>query len=213
MLTSLPCPYRYAKKIVFSMVRKIRNRPNKRGNSNSSKQYQQQRLDLYPSELQNKQPRKSKQIIISRLDLVTKYDEIVLTVEFALVPSKTAFSKVRSTLWFDNQEVKSDLITIPQSLGGADEFQLNYTLDIRGISAGVHSIKAELCDLFYPCSAIKEEHVDYVPLDRKAAYRKIPIAKKVAGGDFTIVSSSDKEIYTDIEQARKSELDSKRDKW
>jgi hypothetical protein len=195
------------------MVRKIKNRTNKRGNSNSSKQYQQQRLDLFPSEFQIEQTKEGKQIVINSLESVTKYDQIVLTVEFKLVPSKTVFSKLRSTLWFDDQEFKTDLLTVPQSLGGTDEFQLSYTLDMRGISAGVHSVKAELCDVFYPCTAIKEQRIDYVPLDRKAAYRKIPIAKKVAGEDFTIVSSSDKQIYTDIGKARKNELDSKRDNW
>ena len=195
------------------MVRKIKNRTNKRGNSNSSKQYQQQRLDLYPSELQKEQTRKSKQIIINSLDSVMKYDEMVLNVEFKLVPSKTVFSKVRSTLWFDDQELKTDLLAIPQSLGDTDEFQLNQKFDMKGISTGVHTIKAELCDIFYPCSAIREERIDYVPLDRKAAYRKIPIAKKIAGEDFTIISSSDKEIYNDIDKARKNELESKRDKW
>ena len=195
------------------MVRKIKNQPNKRGNSNSSKQYQQQRLDLYPSELQKEQTRKSKQIIINSLDSVMNYDEMVLTVEFKLVPSKTVFSKVRSTLWFDDQELKTDLLAIPQSLGDTDEFQLNQKFDMKGISTGVHTIKAELCDIFYPCSAIREERIDYVPLDRKAAYRKIPIAKKIAGEDFTIISSSDKEIYNGIDKARKNELESKRDKW
>ena len=195
------------------MVRKIKNRTNKRGNSNSSKQYQQQRLDLFPSEFQIEQTKEGKQIVINSLESVTKYDQIVLTVEFKLVPSKTVFSKVRSTLWFDDQELKTDLLAIPQSLGDTEEFQLSYTLDMRGISAGVHSVKAELCDVFYPCTAIKEQRIDYVPLDRKAAYRKIPIAKKIAGEDFTIVSSSDKQIYTDIGKARKNELDSKRDNW
>ena len=195
------------------MVRKIKKRPNKRGNSNSSKQYQQQRVDLFPSELQKESPRESKQIIINDLNSVTKYDEMTLTVEFKLAPSKTVFSKLRSTLWFDDQEIKSDLITIPQSLGDTDEFQLNYQLDMRGISAGTHTIKTELHDLFSPCSATKEQPIDYVPLDRKAAYRKIPIAKKIAGEDFTIVLKSDKEIYNDIDKARKNELESKRDKW
>ena len=195
------------------MVRKIKNRTNKRGNSNSSKQYQQQRLDLFPSEFQIEQTKEGKQIVINSLESVTKYDQIVLTVEFKLVPSKTVFSKVRSTLWFDDQELKTDLLAIPQSLGDTEEFQLSYTLDMRGISAGVHTIKAELCDIFHPCSAIKEESIDYVPLDRKAAYRKIPIAKKITGEDFTIISSSDKEIYNGIDKARKNELESKRDKW
>ena len=50
-------------------------------------------------------------------------------------------------------------------------------------------------------------------MNRKAVYRKIPIAKKIAGEDFTILSSSEKEIYNDIDEARKSELESRRDKW
>jgi hypothetical protein len=144
---------------------------------------------------------------------VTKYDEMVLTVEFELAPSKAVFSKLRSTLWFDDLELKTSLIVIPQRLGDTDKFQLNHKFDMRGISAGVHIIKAELCDVFYPCSAIRKERIDYVPLDRTAAYRKIPLATRIAGEDFTIVSRSDKEIYKDIEQSRKNELESKRDNW
>jgi hypothetical protein len=66
--------------------------------------------------------------------------------------------------------------------------------------------------LYSSCFGIKEKTVEYVPLDRKAGYRKIPIAKKIAG-DVAIVSNSDKEIYLEIDKTRKSELDSKRDKW
>jgi hypothetical protein len=194
------------------MVKKITKSPEKRSALHLSKQNQQQKLDLYPSELQKESPRKMKQIIIKSLDSVTKYDEMFLTVEFKLVPSKTVFSKVRSTLWFDNQEVKSDLVTIPQSLGDKDEFRLNYHLDMRGISTGAHTIRTELHDLFSTCSTTKEQPIDYVPLDRKPANRKIPIAKKIAVEDFTVVSKSDKEIYNDIDKARKKELESKRDK-
>ena len=201
------------KKIVFEMVKKSEKRPKTGKNLTSPAQHKQQKLDVFASELQNETPRKSKQISISSLDPVTKYDEMVLTVAFKLVPSKTVFSKVRSNLWFDSEEVKSDLIAIPQGFGDSDEFQLNYNLDMRGIAAGAHAIKVELHDLFSPCSAIKEETIDYVPLDKKAAYRKIPIAKKIAGEDFTIVSRSHKEIYEDIDKTRKSELESKRDKW
>jgi hypothetical protein len=195
------------------MVKKSEKRPKTRKNLTSPAQHKQQKLDVFPSELQKEPPKKSKQIIISSLDSVTKYDEMVLTVEFKLDPSKTVFSKVRSTLWFDDQEAKSNLIGIPQGFGDSDEFQLKYGLDMRGIAAGAHTIKVELHDFFSPCSAVEEETVDYVPLDMRAAYRKIPIAKKIAGEDFTIVSRSDKEIYLDIDKARKNELDSKRDKW
>lgn len=195
------------------MVKKSEKRLKTGKNPTSSEQYKQQKLDVFPYEFQKEPPRKNKQIIISSLDSVTKCDEMVLTVEFKLIPSKTVFSKVRSTLWFDDQEIKFDLIKIPQVFGDSDEFKLKSHLDMTGISAGTHTIKVELHDLFSPCSAIKEETIDYAPLDRKAAYKKIPTTKKIAGEDFTIVSRSGKEIYMDMEKARKSELDSKRDKW
>jgi hypothetical protein len=177
---------------VFEMVKKSETRPKTGINLTSPAQHKQQKLDVFPSELQKEPPRKSKQIIISSLDSIPKYDEMALTVAFKLVPSKTVFSKVRSTLWFDGEEVKSDLIGIPQGFGSSDEFQLNYDLDMRGIATGAHTTKAELHDLFSPCSAVKEETIDYVPLDKKAAYRKIPMVKKIAGEDFTIVSRSAK---------------------
>jgi hypothetical protein len=199
---------------MFDMIKKGRKHPQTTKRANSSEKFQQLKLNIFPSELQKESPEKSKKIVINSLDSVAKYDDaMVLTVEFRFVPSKTVFSKVRSTLWFDDIEVKSDLIGIPQGFGDSDEFQLNYNLDMRGISAGTHTIKVELNDLFSPCSAIREEPVDYVPLDRKAAYRKIPIARKITGEDFTVVSSSDKEIYDDMDKARKNELDSKRDRW
>ena len=145
------------------MVKKSEKRPKTGRNLTSSAQYNQPELNVFPSELQREPPRKSKQIIISSLDSVTKYDEMVLTVEFKLVPSKTFFSKVRSTLWFDGEEVKSDLIKIPQGFGDSDEFQLKSRLDMTGIASGAHTLKVELHDLFSPCSAIKEETIDYVP--------------------------------------------------
>jgi len=199
--------------LVFKMVQKSKKYSRTGKRRGSSEQPQQLKLDGFPSELNEKPTRKSKQIIINSLDAVTKYDEMVLTVEFELVPSKIVFSKVRSTLWFDDQEIKSDLIGIPQGFGSSDEFQLNYKLDMKGIKAGKHIIKTELHDLFSSCFAIEEKPIDYVPLDRKAAYRKIPTVKKNAGEDFTVVSNMEKEIYRDMEKASKSEFDSKRDKW
>ncbi len=179
----------------------------------TGKQVKQLELNSFPSEPEKQTPKKRKQIMITRILSVAKYDEMALFVELKLIPSKVVFSKVRSTLWFDGQEVTSALIGIPQRFGVSNEFQLKSELDMRGISAGAHAIKVELHDLFSSCFAIKEEHIEYVPVDRKAAYRKIPTAKKIAGDDFTIVSNSDKEIYGDINKAIKSELDSKRDKW
>ena len=178
-----------------------------------SKQPKQVKLDRYPSEIQKKPSPKKKQIVITNFDATLVWDELPLEIEFKLVPSKIVFSKLSSVLWFDEQEVKSTLLTIPQSLGDSNDFQLKSELDMRGIDAGTHRIKFELHDLFSTCSAIKEIAIEYVPQDRKAAYRKIPIAKKIAGEDFTVLSSIDKSIYEDIEKARRKELDTKRDKW
>jgi len=176
-------------------------------------QEKQLKLEIFPSELKEKSPKKNKKIVINRINSVKKYDEIALAVEFQLVPSKKEFSRLRSSLWFDGQEVKSAIVTIPQGFGDSDEFQLKLELDMRGISAGAHYVKIELQDLFSPCFAISQITIEYIPQDKKAKYRKIPIAKKLAGDDFAIISNSDKEIYLDINKKRKSELESKRDGW
>jgi hypothetical protein len=42
---------------------------------------------------------------------------------------------------------------------------------------------------------------------------KIPTVKSVAGSDLTVVSSSVKDIYREIEQDQKQEAISKRDEW
>ena len=178
-----------------------------------SEGFKQLKLGIFPSEFEKKQPRKQKQIIINRIETITKYDEMTITVEFKLIPSKTVFSKLKSTLWFDDQEVKSALIEIPQKFGFSDEFKLKSELDMRGINAGSHSIKVEFQDLFSLSSASKEETIEYVPIDKKAGYRKIPLTKKISGNDFDVVSISDREIYLDIERTKKDELKSKQDKW
>ena len=138
---------------------------------------------------------------------------MVLFIEFRLIPSKVVFSKVRSTLWFDGQEVVSALIGIPQRFRASDEFQLTSELDMRGIAAGAHTIRVEVHDLFSSCAGIREEAVDYVPVDRKAAYRKIPIVKKIQGEGIAVVSESEKNIYHERQNTRKRDVNSARDKW
>ena len=59
----------------------------------------------------------------------------------------------------------------------------------------------------------KEIIVQYVPVTREARLVKIPTLKSVAGADLTVVSSSAKNIYRDIEQDQKQEAISKRDEW
>ena len=181
--------YNYSGTVVFVMVRK--SNKNAQAKKESSKGFKQLKLGIFPSEFNKKLPIKQKQIVINRIGTITKYDEMIITVEFKLIPSKTVFSKIKSTLWFDDQEVKSALIEIPQKFGFSDEFQLKSELDMRGINAGVHTIRVELNDLFSTVGVIKEEIIEYVPIDKTAGYRKIPLVKKIAGCDFVVISRSE----------------------
>lgn len=106
---------------------------------------------------------------------MTKVDELALKVVFRLLPSKTAFSKVRSNLWFDDQQISSVSISIPQSPLAADDFELTPVLDMKGICAGSHTIKVEMCELWSSgeklSSTSKEVTVEYVPQTRESTLR------------------------------------------
>jgi hypothetical protein len=177
------------------------------------KQVKQLELNRFPSTTQKETPKKSKQIILTKIFSVTKFDEMILLVQFKLIPSKIFFSKLKSTLWFDGQEVSSALIRIPQRFGISDEFQLKSELDMRGISAGTHTIKVELHDFYSSCFGIKEKKIEYIPLDRKAGYRKIPMVKKIEDEGIASISESEKNIYQEMQETLKKDLDSSRDKW
>ena len=59
----------------------------------------------------------------------------------------------------------------------------------------------------------KEIAVQYVPQTIEERLVKIPTVKSIAGTDLTIVSSSAKNLYREIEQDQKQEEISKRDDW
>jgi len=77
------------------------------------------------------QQKNEKQIVITEISTTPKVDELSLKVDFRLVPSKTAFSKVHFVLWFDNQQIRSVSIRIPQGSLAADEFELTPVLDMK----------------------------------------------------------------------------------
>jgi hypothetical protein len=85
-----------------------------------------------------------KHIIITEIGAITREDELALKIGFKLLPSKTAFSKVKSDLAFDNQQISSVIIRIPQSPLAGDDFELTPVLDMKGINAGSHSIRVEM---------------------------------------------------------------------
>jgi len=116
------------------------------------------------------QQKNEKQIVITEISTTPKVDELSLKVGFRLVPSKTAFSKVHFVLWFDNQQIRSVSIRIPQGSLAADEVELTPVLDMKGIPAGSYTIKVEMYELWSSgeklSEAIKELNVDYAPQTR-----------------------------------------------
>src|ERR1035437_4319777 len=161
--------------------------------------------------------RPTKEIVINKISDITKEDELALKVEFSLLPSKTSFSKINLDLFFQEHLLNSTTISIPQSslLNDTSEFPL--ILDMKGIVAGEYQLRVEM---YEPWSSgeklnftFKEITVQYVPQTREARYVKIPTVKSVAGSDLTIVSSSTKNIYREIEQDQKIESMSRRDEW
>ena len=158
-----------------------------------------------------------KQIIITDIGSIIREDELALKVGFKLHPLKTAFSKLKLDLAFDNQQISSVLIRIIQGPLASGEFELTPVLDMKGINAGSHLIKVEM---YEPWSngeklsfASKEVTVEYVPMTRESRLIKIPIVKSFGGADLVVVSDSDKNIYREIEERRKKESVTKRDEW
>ena len=148
---------------------------------------------------------------------MTKEDELALKVGFKLFPSKTAFSRVQSDLWFDSQKIKSVPIRILQGALATDESEYSFVLDMKGVPAGAHSIRVEMYELWSSGEKLlqtaKEETVDYVPQTRESRFVKVPTVKSVAGTDLAVVSEVEKEVYRDFEETMKKENSSKRDSW
>lgn len=157
---------------------------------------------------------RSKQITIAQLVATNKDDdELAVDTDFRLVPSKKDFSKVRYTLWFDEQKAYSNLIEIPQSFVASDEFQLKLILDLKGVSSGSHSLKVELCDVFSPLCASKETTFEYKPQTKEDRLKRIPTVRKIEGFDISVVSNNEKDVFKEIDETFRKEQISKRDSW
>lgn len=88
---------------------------------------------------------------------------------------------------------------------------------MRGISAGNYLIKVEMYELRSSNEKLnftsKSIVIDYVPQTRESRLVKIPTVKSVASSNLTVVSSSKKGIYRDLQQDSKKESINKRDEW
>jgi hypothetical protein len=159
----------------------------------------------------------AKEIIINRIADTTKEDELALEVEFSLLPSKASFSKINLDLYFQGQLLNSTTLIIPQSALLSDSYEFPQMLDMKGIGAGNYLIRVEM---YEPWSSneklnfsVKEIVVQYVPQSRESRLVKIPTVKSVAGTGLTVVPSTTKNIYNEIDQDLKKESMSKRDQW
>ena len=158
----------------------------------------------------------AKAIVINRIADTTKEDELTLKIEFSFLPSKASFSKLCLDLYFEEQLVNSTPLSIQSSLLG-DSLEFPQFLDMKGIAEGTYLIRVEMYEPWDSGEKLnftaKEIEVQYVPHTRAERLVKIPTVKSVAGADLTVVSSSAKNIYRDIEQDQKQEAISKRDEW
>jgi hypothetical protein len=185
-------------------------------NFKASKQIRLDNLPIIQPKESHK-PIQSKKITIIEIRTIIKEDELAIKVGFKLYPSKTAFSKVNLDLWFDNQQVSSGLIRIPQGPLSADEFELPLVLDMRGIAAGAYLIRVEMYELWSDGEKLsftqKEATVQYVPQTRESRLIKIPIVKSFGEPSLAVVSKADRKVYREIEETAKRESESKRDEW
>lgn len=163
-------------------------------------------------------PSQEKQITITQIEPAIKEDELALKIAFRLMPSKAAFSRLKSDLWFNKEQISSVVIKVLQGPLATDESEITATLDMKGIAAGKHTVTVELYEwwdstgekLWYTA---KEAIIDYVPKTRQERLVKVPIVRSVLGADLAVVSHVDKDIYSSIEKASKEEQLSKRDEW
>jgi len=159
----------------------------------------------------------NKQIVITEICNEAREDDLELKVVFRLIPSRAAFSKIIAELYFDGQKLYRTAVRIPQGLLSANDLELPFILDMRGINAGLHSIRVEMYELWNSeeklnCAS-KEVTLEYVPARRQDRFIKIPIVKNSTGAEIEVVSKPEKDVYREIEKDLKKELMSQQDKW
>jgi hypothetical protein len=163
------------------------------------------------------EPKQKKQIEITETNTTTKEDELAFTVGFRLIPSRNAFSRITVDLYFDDQKIDSLRLRVLQGPLATDNSEFVSVLAMTGIAQGQHILRVEMYELWSSgeklTSASKEVNVEYLPLKKEDRLIKIPIVKSVAGADLAIASASEKNIYREIEEDRKKEAASKRDRW
>jgi hypothetical protein len=176
-----------------------------------------------PPEVHKKEPAETvvteqkKQIEIAEISASTREDELVFKVGFRLFPSRNAFCRVTSDLYFDEQKIDSLRLRILQGPLSSDDSEFSSVLDMTGVGAGQHVLRVEMYEVWSSgeklTSTSKETTIEYVPLRREDRLKKVPIVKSVAGADLTIVSDYQKDLYHELEENMKKDAISKQDRW
>jgi hypothetical protein len=188
-----------------------------KGMHKEQKRTKQLTFDNLPKAPIQQKPKTPKQIIITHMETAASEDELTLKVAFKLQPSKTAFSKVKSDLFFNGEIVNSVLLRIPQGPLATDECEYSTVLDMKGIAAGAYALTAEVYEQWQTgerlCEAVKELTFTYVPQTRLERLVKIPTVKKVAGADLAVVRDFENKMFREMESNLKKEQMGKRDSW
>jgi hypothetical protein len=162
-------------------------------------------------------PERKKQIEITEISTTTREDELVLKIGFRLLPSRTAFSRVTSDLYFDEEKIASLRLSVLQGPLATDASEFSSVLDMTGIEKGQHMLRVEMYELWSSEEKLartsKEVKIEYVPLKREDRLVRVPILKGSAGADLAIISDTEKNIYREIEKEMKRESTSRRDDW
>lgn len=165
----------------------------------------------------NKADKPKKEIIIQDIASMSEEYEVALKIVFMLLPNKTSFSKVNLDLYFEQQILNSTTLAIPQGALITDSFEFPQIINMKGIAQGRYSIRIEMYEPWSTGEKLnytfKELAIVYVPQTRESRYVKVPTVKRVAGSDLVIVSSSTKTLYHDIEEDKKRQSITNRDKW
>jgi hypothetical protein len=123
----------------------------------------------------------SRQIILIKTESSQSKNELVIKVAFALSPSKSVFPSIRCNLFFDGQQIKTNLVTIPQNQVATNDFELTpIVLDMKGLNAGFHTFRVDLSELLplkNKVSSSKEFTIEYVSALKAEKYVKLPVVK------------------------------------
>jgi hypothetical protein len=156
-------------------------------------------------------------IEIGEISTSAREDELVLKVTFSLVPSRTFFSRVTSDLYFDGEKIDALRLQILQGPLATDEFEFSAVLDLTGITAGKHILRAEMYELWDSGERLswtsKETAIDYVPTRREERLIRVPIIKSAVGSGSDVVTDRETSIYREIDRQMREEAEGRRERW